>query len=96
MPMSAVHDRRAWLGKMSGLLSVLLFIVFCAAGNWLGNPAPHPARAFMIFIFGALPGVLVLSVVSALVATFTSSKWWLIVAVMGILYGTLWFGVSSF
>jgi ABC-type transport system involved in Fe-S cluster assembly fused permease/ATPase subunit len=78
---------------MGGLLSVLLFGVFYATVNWRGTPGRDPVSPYIIFV--ALPGVLVLSIICALVAAFTSTKWWLIVAVISILYGVLWFGTSS-
>jgi hypothetical protein len=78
---------------MSGLLSVLLFGVFYASVTWRGTPGADPVSPYIIFV--ALPGVLILSVICALVGAFTSTKWWLIVAAISILSGVLWFGTSS-
>ena len=81
------------MGKISGLLSMLFLGVFYIAVNWHGTVGADPVSPYIIFV--ALPGVLILSVVCAIVAAFISNKWWLLVAVISILYGVLWFGTSS-
>ena len=91
--MRVEHSRRTRVGRIFGLLSVIFLGMFYVAINRRGTVGADPVSPYIIFV--ALPGVLFFSVVCAIVAAFSSSKWWLLAAVISILYGTFWFAISS-
>jgi hypothetical protein len=91
--MHSDRSRRTELGLCCGITSVLLFGFFYVATNWRGNPGQAPVSVYFTFV--ALPILVALSMACSLIATFTNSKWWMIVAAIGGLYAFLWFGTSS-
>jgi hypothetical protein len=93
MKMPSHRSRRADLGLCCGFASVLLFGFFYVITNWRGHAVHAPVSVYFIFV--GLPVVIAFSVVCSVTATFTHSKWWIIIAIVGGLYAFLWFATSS-
>jgi hypothetical protein len=83
------NAQRKHLGTASGLLSVLLSIAFGVVVS-LPSQASHPVSPYILLVL--LPGILILSCRCAFLATLLTSKWWLVWALINLVYTIMWCG----
>lgn len=90
--MNALAFRRNW----AGLVAIFSLVIF-----WLALFSPKPVHTFldaMLRPYGLIIwfGVIGISVVFAIIAAWRSSKWWLVIALLGVLSFLYFFrGVMS-